>query len=448
MTQLQKVLWTKGVLLNPQHLQAQDRYLESLLEFRLNALFFCPWGFSRLAVDREALAGGLFALTEAAGLFADGMVFDIGGADAAPAPLPLAEHWRPDQTDLVLYLAIPEQRPGRQSVSTRAGDRDTRYIAEVVLLRDDNTGLAEKPIQIARKNLRLLAAGEMLEGNSALSVARLRRSEAGQVELDPGFIPPLVDIGASAHAIGMVRRLVELLTAKSATLSGMRRQRNVGLADFGVSDVANFWLLYTVNSHLPRFRHLLATAGGHAAALYGAMIELAGALMTFATARQPGDLPAYDHEDLGGCLGTLDVMLRELLEAVVPARYVSLPLRRTEPSLYATALDEDRYFGAPQIYLALSSGAKTADLMRRVPQLLKVSSADRIEGLIRRALPGVVLRHVPDPPSAIPLRLDFQYFALERSGDDWESIRLSRHLAAYVPAELPDPELELLILLA
>ena len=147
MTQLQKVLWTKGVLLNPQHLQAQDRYLESLLEFRLNALAFCPWGFSRLAVDREALAGGLFALTEAAGLLPDGLVFDVGGADAAPAPLPIGEHWRPDQTELVLYLAIPEQRPGRQSVSTRAGDRDTRYIAEVVLLRDDNTGLAEKPIQ-------------------------------------------------------------------------------------------------------------------------------------------------------------------------------------------------------------------------------------------------------------------------------------------------------------
>jgi type VI secretion system protein ImpJ len=448
MTQLQKVLWTKGVLLNPQHLQAQDRYLESQLEFRLNALAFCPWGFSRLSVNRETLAGGLFALAAAAGLFADGMVFDIGGADAAPAPLPLGEHWRPDQTELVVYLAIPEQRPGRQSVSSRAGDRDTRYIAEVVLLRDDNTGLSEKPIQIARKNLRLLAEGETLEGNSVLPVARLRRAASGQVELDAAFIPPLVDIGASDHALSMVRRLVELLAAKSATLSGMRRQRNVGLADFGVSDVANFWLLYTVNSHLPRFRHLLATGGGHPAALYTAMTDLAGALMTFATSKQPTDLPAYDHQDLTGCLGTLDVLLRELLEAAVPARYVSLPLRRTEASLYATALDEDRYFNAPQIFLAVASSARQEDVMRRVPQLLKVSSVDRIEGLVRRALPGVALRHVADPPSAIPLRLDYQYFALERAGEDWDSIRLSRHLAAYVPADLPDPELELLVLLA
>jgi len=447
MTHLQKVLWTKGVLLNPQHLQAQDRYLESQLEFRLNALAFCPWGFRRVTVDREALTGGLFALPEAAGLFSDGLVFEIGGADPAPAPLPVAEHWRPDQTELLVYLAIPEQRPGRQSVSTRTGDRDTRYIAEVVLLRDDNTGLAEKPIQVARKNLRFLVEGETQEGSSVLPVARLQRTTGGQVELDPAFIPPLLDINASAPALGMARRLVELLTAKSATLSGMRRQRNVGLAEFGVSDVANFWLLYTVNSHLPRFRHLLA-AGGHPAALYSAMIDLAGALMTFATSHQPADLPEYDHQDLTGCLGRLDVLLRELLEAAVPARYVSLPLRRTEASLFATALDEDRYFTAAQIFLAVSAGGKPADLPRRVPQLLKLSSADRIEGLVRRALPGVALRHVADPPSAIPLRLDFQYFALERSGEDWDSIRLSRHLAAYVPADLPDPELELLILLA
>jgi type VI secretion system protein ImpJ len=448
MKQLQKVLWTKGVLLNPQHLQAQDRYLENLLEFRLSALAFCPWGFSRLAIDREALAGGLFALDAAAGLFADGTVFDLGAGDSAPAPLALAEHFGPDQTELLVHLAIPEQRPGRQSVSTGAGQRDTRYIAEVILRRDDNTGLAEKPIQVARKNLRLVAEGEGLDGSSLLTAARVRRGAAGQLELDPAFVPPLVGIGASPHVSAMVRRIVELLAAKSAALAGMRRQRNVGLADFGVSDVANFWLLYTVNSHLPRFRHLHATAATHPAVLYMAMIDLAGALMTFADDTQPADLPPYDHLDLTGCFGRLDELVRRLLESVVPARYVSLPLRGTEPSLYATALDEDRYFDAAQVYLAIGAAVSPGDIMRRVPQLLKVSSADRIEGLIRRALPGVVLRHVAEPPSAIPMRLNFQYFALERTGEDWDAIRLSRHLAAYVPGDLPQPELELVILLA
>jgi type VI secretion system protein ImpJ len=56
MRQTQPVLWTKGVLLSPQHFQTQDRYLQDLLEFHLSALNYSPWGFSRLVIDREALA--------------------------------------------------------------------------------------------------------------------------------------------------------------------------------------------------------------------------------------------------------------------------------------------------------------------------------------------------------------------------------------------------------
>jgi type VI secretion system protein ImpJ len=107
MSQLQPVLWTKGLLLAPQHFQMQDRYLGDLLRFRLSALSFAPWGFSRLAVDREALAAGTIALTEGAGLLPDGLPFEFPGGDVAPAPRPLEGAWERDQTELDVHLAIP-----------------------------------------------------------------------------------------------------------------------------------------------------------------------------------------------------------------------------------------------------------------------------------------------------------------------------------------------------
>lgn len=447
MAQLQKVLWSKGVLLNAQHLQLQDRYLEELLAFRLSALTFAPWGFSRLALDREALVGGVVIVNEAAGIFPDGLVFDVPLADAAPAPLPLEPHWRPDQTELLIYLTIPEHRAGGQNVSPSASAGSTRYRADIVMQRDENTGLAEKPIQVAAKNLRLTAEGELTEGALALPVARVRRT-AGAPEQDAAFVPPLIDITASAQLLSIARRLVELLAARSSTLAGMRRERNLGLADFGVSDAANFWLLYTVNTHLPRFRHILDAGHAHPATLFTAMLELAGSLMTFNSVRQPSDLPAYDHLDLTRCFTQLDSLLRELLETAVSSKYVSLPLRGTEPTTYATAVDQDRYFSAPMWYLAVSADMKQDELARRVPQLLKVSSAERLDLLVRQALPGVALTHVLSPPNTIPLKLNYQYFLLERTGEDWDAIRMSRHLAVYVPSEVPDPKLELGILLA
>lgn len=384
MRQLEKVLWSKGVLLNPQHLQLQDRYVEELLEFRLDALTYCPWGFSRLEIDRDALAGGILGVSDAAGLMPDGLIFDIPAADAAPAPLPLADHWRADEPAVMMHLVIPEHRPGSRNVATGGTAADTRYIAEIVLRRDENTGHAEKPIQVAKRNLRLVAAGESLEGAVSLPIARVLRGAGGTPELDASFIPPVLDIGANAALESIARRTVELLSAKSSSLAGMRRQRNVGLADFGVADVANFWLLYTVNTHLPRFRHLFGTRRGHPAVLYAAMLELAGALMTFARSAHPQDLPEYQHGDLTGCFNRLDAVVRELLETAVPAHHVSLPLRLTEASVYATALDQDRYLAAPQLYLAVAAGSKQDEVIRRVPQLLKVSSADQIDRLIRQ----------------------------------------------------------------
>src|SRR5207248_1713999 len=117
MRQMQPVLWTKGVLLSPQHFQTQDRFLEDLLEFQLSTLAFCPWGFRSLEIDREALAAGTFALASAAGIFPDGLLFDMPGADPTPAPKQLEGAFAPEQEFLDVYLTIPEYRYGGHNVS-------------------------------------------------------------------------------------------------------------------------------------------------------------------------------------------------------------------------------------------------------------------------------------------------------------------------------------------
>jgi len=447
MSQMQKVLWTKGVLLTPQHLQSQDRFLEELVRFQVSSMTFSPWGFARLEIDREALAAGELGIASASGIFPDGLPFDIPGSEPSPPPRPIEDHWITDATVLHAWLAVPELRFGGYNVSTNAIDRHTRYVAEVVARRDENTGLAENPIQVARKNLRLLFEREAIEGHVTIPLARIVRGAAGAFQLDPAYVPPLIDISASEHLMAVARRIVEVLSAKSTSLSGARRQRSKGLADFGVADVANFWLLYTVNTWLPEFRHLYETRHGHPEQLYAAMVGLAGALTTFSTTIHPRDLPGYAHSDLTDRFRRLDEILRELLETVVPSNHVSLPLQLTEKGFYATAIDQDRYLQGSRMYLAVSSVAKSADIVQKAPQLMKISSADRIDRLIKRALPGLQMQYIQNPPSALPVRLDYQYFELDLRGEDWDAIKVARNLSAYVPTGLPDAKLELIILL-
>ena len=100
-----------------------------------------------------------------------------------------------------------------------------------------------------------------------------------------------------------------------------------------------------------------------------------------------------------------------------------------------------------RMYLAISADLSQADLLKRVPQLVKLCSATHIETLIRQALPGMPMVHVPSPPGAIPIKLNYQYFALNQNGVAWEAVQRARNIAAYVPADIPNPQLELIILL-
>lgn len=447
MRQLQPVIWSKGTFLTPQHLQTRDRFVESSLQFRLEGLNFRPWGFLELVINQEALTEGNFAVSRASGLFADGLPFEIPESDPAPAPRPLAPLFDADQTSLGIYLALPEYRDHGLNVSVAQKNADARFLSEIVNVRDENSGLAERPVQMARKNLRFLVEGESREGCNALQVARIQRTSAGTFQLDTQFVPPLLNIAANDYLMGITRRLVEILAAKSSILAGGRRQRSAGLADFSAADIASFWLLYTVNSHFPALRHIHDVSHGHPAGLFRLLASLAGALTTFSLKIQPRDLPLYDHENLGPCFTDLDEKLRELLETVVPSNFVSLPLKLVKPSIYATNIDDDRYLTGTKFYLAVASPMNQADLIKRAPQLIKVCSAAQIEQLVRQALPGMPLIHAAKPPASIPVKLNYQYFSLSQSGVAWETVMKGRSLAAFVPGDISEPQLELLILL-
>ncbi len=447
MKQLQPVLWTKGTFLTPQHLQLQDRFLEDSLNFRLQALKFCGWGFSEVVLDQELLAEGQLAVTRASGIFPDGLLFDIPGPDQPPPSKALAEFFDPGMRDLDIYLTVPDYKLKGLNVAGLGRAAGSRYLAEISNVRDDNTGTGERPIQIARKNLRLLAANETREGSSALRIANVERTEAGAFRLNPRFVPPLLEVRASDYLRGLVNGILEILSAKSTQLAGGRRQKNQSLADFTASDIANFWLLYTVNSHIPVLSHLLQGQRCHPEELFSELTALGASLTTFSTTVRPRDLPLYDHLNLSRVFSDLDEKLRLLLESVVPTNVVSLPLKQLKNTIYATSIDQDKYLTNTRMYLAFSADTSEESIIRKVPQLVKACSASQIEQLINMALPGITLSHVTVPPSAIPVKMKYQYFSLNQAGPAWEAVIRSRNFAAHVPGELLNPQMELIILL-
>src|SRR4051794_33929463 len=82
-----RVIWSEGLFLQPQHFQQQERYFERYVEARCHSLVPHSWGFTEIEFERDLLSIGKVALRRVAGVFPDGTPFRMPDDDPLPAPI-------------------------------------------------------------------------------------------------------------------------------------------------------------------------------------------------------------------------------------------------------------------------------------------------------------------------------------------------------------------------
>jgi type VI secretion system protein ImpJ len=322
-----------------------------------------------------------------------------------------------------------------------------RYTAEVHSLHDENTGADEKPVKLSRKNIRFLLETESDEGFLTLPLARVVRGSSGQFIYDLTFIPPCLQISASETLMLTTRRLIEILGEKAATLSRGRRSVAKSAGGFSPQEVATFWFLHAVNTSLSALRHLYGSRHSHPEELYVELSRLAGALCTFGLDSHPRSLPPYDHQNLDKCFRELDEHIRRHIEMFLPTDYIGIVLKAAGKYVWEGDVSDQRCLDRARWIFGIRSEIGEVDLITKTPQLVKVCSAQFVPELVKRAVPGLTLNHLPVPPPAVAPKVDRQYFSVNRIGPCWEHIVKTRRVGIYIPGELPDPEIELSVLL-
>ena len=63
--------------------------------------------------------------------------------------------------------------------------------------------------------------------------------------------------------------------------------------------------------------------------------------------------------------------------------------------------------------------------------MIKISSAEHLSVLIRRALPGMPLERTTILPPGLPRRSDSLYFKLDRGGPEWAEIQKQQNICLY-----------------
>jgi type VI secretion system protein ImpJ len=453
MKDLSRVVWSEGMYLGPHHFQAQSRYFEDSFRFAATSLWFEPWGLVAAQLDSEALKNGTLSLNHARGIFPDGLAFHMPESDPLPEPRNITDLFPPVRDSVGVGLSIPPRRPEGSNTLLPEGNGDgasvpLRYLAEPQMLYDETTGRDEKSVDIGRKNITLRLDTEPVGNFINLPIARIIRDAAGKFAFDPYYIPPAVEISASGCLMFILSRLIEILEDKCNKFSrAAPGGKERSWTEFSTREIANFWLLHTVNSALAPLRHLYKTKRGHPEQLFVEMLRLGGALCTFGVDSHPRQLPLYDHINLLKCFFELDTHIRTLLETIVPSQYLEIPLTKRAEYFYEAEITDQRVLDRARWVFAIHTSVSEPVVIAKSPQLVKLCAKQHVPQLVKRALPGMALTHMPVPPASIPVKADFQYFTVSRTGPCWDSIVQTRQLGLYVPGDLPNPEIELLVIL-
>lgn len=444
-----KVVWNEGMFLEPHHFQQSSRYLENISQQRLSYYLPVTWGVFDFSVDEEAIKNGIITLDQLNAIMPDGSLIDMGGADPVPESRSFQEVFTPSVDNIDVYFAIPLYRQDSAVCSLDDDDSSkiTRYKREYIKVLDENTASNERNLSIAKKNIQILFSGEALDGYSSIKIIKINRTADGYV-LDENYIPPLLNIKASRPLMKIVRKILESLSSQSTELSDMRRQRSTDVADFNSSDVSNVLFLKTVNSFIPLLNHFYQSKMSTPDQLYEALVQLSGELMTFSMEGHPRDLPPYNHSDLSATFNDIDKILEKLLGKVIaPQNVISIPLEKRSENIYVGNIQDDSLLASGKFFLAIGCGDMSqADIIKYVPIKFKVSSADIILEIINSAMPGIQIRHIPIPPSSLPIKIGYEYFSIESSSDLWKRINESKSLAIYIPKDLVAVELKLIVI--
>jgi type VI secretion system protein ImpJ len=439
-----KVLWGEGLFLRPQHFQRQDAYHEWRLAEATRSLHPYAWGVRRARVDAEGLQSAVLRLDELSVVFPDGEFYSAPGEDDPPPALSLAA-WPEQHTDLIFHAVLAPLRSNGSNAAMESAEDDgsLHYRRSAHTVADQFTQAAQAEVSLLKRSVRLLADHEPRDHLVSVPVCRIRRNANGGFELDARYMPPCLSLQASPALQALLRRLLDMLQAKVDALYGFHREPSKHVVEFRSGDIASFWLLHTASAACASLLHFRHHPLLHPERLYERLLELAGALMTFAKSHTLADLPAYDHAAPGIAFAKLEGVVRELLETVISTRYFAIPLTESRPSFHVGQLQSESIGAATVFYLSATAALPATELTEVLPLRVKIGAPDDVDKLVLSAMSGVRLTHASQVPGAIPVKPGAQYFAIEPRGPLYERMLQARTITVYAPGGIPELRLEL-----
>lgn len=439
MSAYNKVVWSEGLFLQPQHFQQQDRHFASYVEARCRALVPYSWGFTELEIERDFLAIGKLGLRRAAGVFPDGTPFRMPDDDQLPPPIDIDSHIR----DQVVVLGIPLRRDGGAEVDRdSSADELARLDVRDWEVRDTSSSSASPALlEVGTLRTRFLLSSAVTQAYACVPIAHVVECRADkQVVLDDRFIPTVLSAGAATRLASFMTELQGLVHQRGEALAG----RVVATSRGGAAEIAEYLLLQVVNRYEPLLSHLASSGAVHPEMLYRLCVSVAGELATFtAPTNRTAAFPKYRHDHLRESFEPVITELRRSLGWVQEQRAIPVPIEPKQFGISVAIVNDRSLYNSAVFVLAARADVAAEELRRRFPAQLRLGPVEKISNLVNYQLPGVPVHAMGAAPRQIPFHAGSVYFELDRSHELWGQLASSGGIGLHVAGDFPGLAMEL-----
>lgn len=432
------VAWIEGLLLEPQHFQQQERYLEWHAHAMRRQLLAHAWGLSRLELDMPLLEQGIVRVIRAVGMFPDGTPFQL--PDQGPLPPAWQAEGSVDGVEICLAVTTHAAEIAQTDVSgTVSQARHDVIEAELAdTANADGQGLPRMArVQLAQLRTRLVPHSAVGGDETALPILRLSgRDPAGRLQPDPSFLPPMLDASTVGWIPDLLRELRGMIDLRLATISGATQASRGG----GLSEWLEILLSQALSEYRLTLHHLAHRGPLHPETVWTTLLGLLGRLagLHHDTA---ADLPAlYDHRNPGPGFRQLGQRLREALSLVIDSPAV--PLSFVDRGDRVRVCARNAQPPLLRIVFAVMSDMPAEELRIRFVEQAKFASVERIVQLVDLQLPGMRLQPLPAAPRHVPWYPGALYVDVGSDHPMWNELMTSAAMALAVVGEFPGLRIE------
>lgn len=434
----QRVAWTEGMLMEPQHFQQQERFFEHLIDARYNSIQTFTWGFLSLEIDRGLLEQGKFGLKKAKGVFRDGTPFNMPEDLPLPPPLLLED----DCQGKIITLSVLMDMEGNSQIDLIHDSRkNSRFRSIDAEIPDRNHGISVEgtprlcTMQLGQLVTKLSLKDVVSGAESSLPVAFIREvADDRRIILDERALPPMLDFRATGWLSGFTKELLGLITQRLEAV--FRPDVNMTLG--GLSELLELLLIQTLSEFNLRINHLISCPQVHPERLFETLICLLGKLSIFPGGERlwnRSDL-IYLHDEPHNSYFHLFASIRRALSLVIEAPAIALPFSDRGDGIYLCP--NDRQLRLEKIVFAVSCGMSVDHLRSYFPAQVKLGPVEKIIQLIDLQLPGARLIPMGSPPRHIPYYPNSIYFEVDYADPVYKEMLSGSAMALSIVGDFPD----------